>query len=80
MATAIYKIDRRFDYCDADRLRSYLWSKGIDAQVESGYPKPEIRITSNAPVDVINKAVEMAVMHYCPTCVRRLHTLSDHMI
>jgi hypothetical protein len=80
MATAIYKINRRFDYCDAATLKSYLQRKGVHARVESGYPADEIRITSDASANVINEAVDAATMRYCPECIRRLQSLADHVI
>lgn len=80
MPTAIYKVNRRFDYRDADRLRRYLWSKGVNAKVETGYPLDEIHITANAPAELLNEAVERATMRYCDACVQRLRSLDDHML
>lgn len=80
MPTAIYKVNRRFDYCDADRLRHYLWSKGVNATVEPGYPLAEIHITSDAPLELLNEAVDRATMRYCDSCVRKLRSLDDHML
>lgn len=80
MPTAIYKINRRFDYCDADTLRRYLMKIGVDALVETGYPSDEIRITSNAPASVLNDAVDRATMKYCDECTRRLKELGEHLL
>jgi hypothetical protein len=81
MSTAVYKINKRFDYTDAGRLERYLYRKGYTATVESGWPNyGEIRITSNAPSGVLNSAVDAATMNYCGECRRRLKALDDHML